>query len=202
MREHFRIGKQTLYLLGAIVALTAVFLVFINVHIPNERKLLQQVELMESVYGADSQELFGPLSLLAIVYQISERYDKAEGIYERMLLLDKKYNGLESEVTRGTLLAIANMADLQGNYKHGDSLYAEALKIDKILEKKSLLELQDLKKRPKSKLSPEQKKMLKLDTPYQSDLAQALNQKIKAYRQEGRQELARHLEQRKQALGL
>lgn len=202
MKEHLRINKQTLYLVAVIIVLTAALLIFINIHIPNERKLLQQVELEESIYGVDSQELLRPLSLLAIVYQISERYDKAEAVYERMLVLDKKYNGLESEETRGTLLAIANMADLQGNYKRGESLYAEALRIDKILEKQSLLELQALRKKSKNKLSPEQKQILKLNTPYQSDLGQTLAQRIESYRQEGREELARYLEQRKQTLGL
>lgn len=202
MKERFRISKFTLGLIGVIVAVFAASLIFVNVNIPGERKLLQELELRESVFGKDSPQLVEPLSLLAIVYHVSDRYDKAEAVYERMLELDRKHLGPESREARGTLLSIADMADLQGNVERGDALYAEALKIDRKLEQAGLAELEGLKSKPTDTLSPEEKQALAQESYNKSNLGETLTKRIKAYREEGREELARQLERRKNKMGL
>ncbi len=202
MNGRFRISTQTIILVGTIVAVFVASLIFVNVNIPGERKLLQELELRESVFGKDSPQMIEPLSLLAIVYQISERYDKAEAVYERMLEIDRKHFGPESKETRGTLLSIANMTDLQGNVERGDALYAEALKIDRKLEQASAAELEGLKSKPMDALSPEEKQALAQGSYNKSNVGETLTRRIKAYREEGKRELAQQLERRKNKMGL
>ena len=133
---------------------------------------------------------------------VSERYDKAEAVYERMLEIDRKHLGPESKEARGTLLSIADMADLQGNVERGGALYAEALKIDRKLEQASLAELEGLKSKPTDTLSPEEKQALARGSYNKSNLGETLAKRIKAYRKEGREELAQQLERRKNKMGL
>lgn len=202
MKERFRITRLTVGLMGIAIAVFVALLVFVNAHIPGERELLQVLELQESVYGPDGPQLIEPLSLLAIVYQVSERYDKAEAVYERMLEIDRKHLGPESKEARGTLLSIADMADLQGNVERGDALYAEALKIERKLEQASLAELEGLKSKPTDTLSPEEKQALAQGSYNKSNLGETLTKRIKAYREEGRQDLVQRLELRKHNMGL
>ena len=202
MKERFRITRLTVGLIGIAIAVFVAFLVFVNVHIPGERDQLQFLELQESVYGPDGLQLIEPLSMLAIVYQVSERYDKAEAVYARMLEIDRKHLGPESKEARETLLSIADMADLQGDVERGDALYAEALRIDRKLEQASLAELEGLKSKPTDTLSPEEKQALAQGSYNKSNLGETLTRRINAYREEGREELAQRLERRKNKMGL
>lgn len=177
-------------------------LLYTQTVIPGERQLLQRLELEESVHGGDSPQLVETLSLLGMIYQISSRYGKAEAIYRRMLALDREHFGAEALMTRNSLLLVANMVDLQKDFARADPLFDEIARLDKKLTRAAEIELARLKVLPRHKLSPEERELVKLGKPYESNLAQTLEDRIAQFAAEGEQDGVEYLRVRAQRLGL
>ncbi len=125
------------------------------------------------VSGADSPSLILPLRELGSLYHLQRRFDEAESIYRRLLLLQEKRHGLEHVDVAQTLSKLARILDRKKQYAEAEPLFTRALAI--------------VDKRGK----PDDEEELLLDI---------LPGLARAYRNTGRDEEARRVEQRYEKL--
>lgn len=89
----------------------------------------KSLETYARASGPESPSLIIPLRELSSLYNLQHRFDEAEPLYRRLLVLQEKKHGLEHVDVANTLSKLALLHDRKSQYAEAEPLFTRALAI-------------------------------------------------------------------------
>lgn len=118
-------GKVTVLLIVVAVLCFSGLMWIVNTHIPGEDKMLDAIRQAEQQYGADHPKTASILSLAAAKYQLAGHPQKSIDVHKRIIAIDVKNSGKDSEIVVSSKHQLANLYDSINEHDMSDALFRD-----------------------------------------------------------------------------